>query len=44
MFIHLNEYLLSAYLVPGSISGQNLPLMEFTGKQFKNEKQDNLIL
>ena len=40
----LNKYLLSAYVVPVSILGQNLPLMEFTCNEFKDEKQDDLIL
>lgn len=42
--IHSLKYLLSAYVVPVSILGQNLPLMEFTCNQFKDEKQDDLIL
>ena len=40
----LSKYLLSAYVVPVSILGQNLPLMEFTCTEFKDEKQDDLIL
>ena len=30
--------------MPNFLLSQNLPLMEFTCDQFKNEKQDNLIL